>query len=154
MQNYLILTLLACLLAAPAAHADGELALANDKVAVAIAPDGSLASLRNVETGQDYAGGALLWRLYYDAPYEKEIQVLGSEQRPEVTSDGRVITLRYGSLRAHGRELDMRVTLTVTLEADKVRFGAALENNEPHTVIREFHYPLVHGAHLPADHKL
>ena len=154
MQNYLILTLLACLLAAPAAHADGELALANDKVAVAIAPDGSLASLRNVETGQDYAGGALLWRLYYDAPYEKEIQILGSEQRPEVSSDGRVITLRYGSLRAHGRELDMRMTLTVTLEADKVRFGARLENDEPHTVIREFHYPLVHGAHLPADHKL
>ena len=37
--------------------------LANDKVSVTIGPDGSLMSLRNQRTGQDYAGGARLWRL-------------------------------------------------------------------------------------------
>lgn len=128
--------------------------LANEKVGVCIGPDGSLVSLRNRQTGQDYAGGALLWRLYYDAPYQKEIQILGSEQSPEITCDGKTITLQYSSLKADGRELDMQVTLTVTLEEDKVRFGSTLCNNEPHTVLRELHYPLVHGAQIPEDHKL
>ena len=129
-------------------------ALSNDKVAVAVGADGSLVSLRNVVTGQDYAGGALLWRMYYDAPEEKEIQILGSEQRPAVTQEGNVITLQYDSLTVRGRTLDMQVVLTLTLEEDKVRFGSVLTNNEPHTVIRELHYPLVHGAKLPADHQL
>ena len=53
----------------------GAVTLANEAMSVSIAPDGSLASLRNLNTGHDYAGGALLWRLYYDAPYEKEIQI-------------------------------------------------------------------------------
>lgn len=132
----------------------GALTLKNDKVAVAISPDGSLASLCNVQTGQEYAGGKLLWRLYYDASYEKEIQILGSEQKPEVSCEGNVITIHYDSLKAHGRTLDMQVTLTVTLEEDKVRFGSVLENNEPHTVLRELHYPLVRDAKLPKDHKL
>ena len=132
----------------------GDVTLMNEDIAVSIAPDGSLASLRNLNTGHDYAGGALLWRLYYDAPYEKEIQIQGSEQTPAITKEGNVITLQYDSLTAHGKTLAMKVKLTVTLEKDKVRFGSVLENNEPHTVLRELHYPLVHGAELPEDHKL
>ena len=128
--------------------------LANDKMAVSIGLDGSLMSLKNEITGHDYAGGDLLWRLYYDSKQEKEIQILGSEQKPEVTCEGNVITLRYDSLSAHGKTLDMQVVLTVALEEDKVRFGSTLVNNEAHTVLRELHYPLVHGAKLPADHKL
>ena len=133
---------------------DGSTSLANDRVAVAVGPDGSLVSLKNIQTGQEYAGGGLLWRLYYDAPYEKEIQVLGSEQHPEIDTDGNVITLRYNSLEAHGRSLDVKLTLTITLEEDMVRFGSAMENHQEHTVIRELHYPLVHAAQIPGDHKL
>ncbi|MBP5520888.1 MAG: hypothetical protein J6X82_00540 [Bacteroidales bacterium] len=144
---------LAVLLSALTAQAN-PYSLSNQAIEVSIGEDGSLQSLRNVLTGHDYAGGGLLWRLYYDAPYEKEIQVLGSEQRPEISLEGDVITLSYSHLTAHGRTLDMKVTLTVALEGDKVRFGSTLENNEPHTVIRELHYPLVHGARLPSDHKL
>ena len=36
---------------------DDVLALSNDKVAVAIGPNGALASLRNMVTGQEYASG-------------------------------------------------------------------------------------------------
>ena len=129
-------------------------ALSNDKVAVALGADGSLVSLRNVQTGQDYAGGGLLWRLYYDSPEEKEIQILGSEQQPAIAQEGNIITLQYDSLTVRGKTLNMQITLTVTLEEDKVRVGAELANNEPHTVLREWHYPLVHGARLPEDHKL
>ncbi|MBP5382284.1 MAG: hypothetical protein J6Y45_02910 [Bacteroidales bacterium] len=144
---------LAVLLSALTAQAN-PYSLSNQAIEVSIGKDGSLQSLRNVLKGHDYAGGGLLWRLYYDAPYEKEIQVLGSEQRPEISLEGDVITLSYSHLTAHGRTLDMKVTLTVALEGDKVRFGSTLENHEPHTVIRELHYPLVHGARLPSDHKL
>ncbi len=133
---------------------EGAASLANDKVAVAIGEDGSLLSLRNVETGQDYAGGGLLWRLYYDAPYQKEIQILGSGQTPEINSDGKSIVLNYSSLKVDGRDLDIKLRLTLTIEDDKIRFASALRNDEPHTVLRELHYPLVHGASLPEDHKL
>ena len=137
-----------------AAMPDNAFLLSNDKIAVAIGQNGSLACLRNMITGHDYAADGLLWRMYYDSPAEKEIQVLGSDQTPDVSVDGDVITIKYRKLVSRGTELDMQVTLTVTLEEDKVRFGSALINNEPHTVIRELQYPLVHGAQLPKDHKL
>ena len=128
--------------------------LQNDRIAVSIGTDGSLQSLINIQTGHDYASGGLLWRLYYDSPGEKEIQISGSEQTPQITYADSVITLSYASLKTGDRELDMKVSLTITVEHDKVRFGSTLVNNEPKTVIRELHYPLVHGAILPEDHKL
>ena len=133
---------------------EGAATLKNALMSVSVGDDGSLVSLRNEVTGHDYAGGDILWRLYYDSKQEKEIQILGSEQKPEISAEGNVITLSYDKLTAHGSTLDMKMVLTITLEDDKVRFGSKLENNEPHTVMREFHYPLVHGAQLPADHKL
>lgn len=128
--------------------------LQNDRIAVSIGTDGSLQSLINIQSGHDYASGGLLWRLYYDSPDEKEIQISGSEQTPQITYADSVITLSYTSLKTGDRELDMKVSLTITVEHDKVRFGSTLVNNEPKTVIRELHYPLLHGAILPEDHKL
>ena len=128
--------------------------LQNDRIAVSIGTDGSLQSLINIQSGHDYASGGLLWRLYYDSPDEKEIQISGSEQTPQITYADSVITLSYASLKAGDRELDIKVSLTITVEHDKVRFGSTLVNNEPKTVIRELHYPLLHGAILPEDHKL
>lgn len=139
---------------AEAPVAEGAATLKNELMSVSVGHDGSLLSLRNEVTGHDYAGGSLLWRLYYDSMQEKEIQILGSEQKPEISAEGNVITLIYDKLTAHGRTLDMKLVLAITLEDDKVRFGSKLENNEPHTVMRELHYPLVHGAQLPDDHKL
>ena len=163
MKFYRLIILLATLLAAacvknkesiPAGLPEGALQLSNGSISVAVAPDGSLASLRNEVTGQEYASGGLLWRLYYDCPSEKEIQVVGSGQHPELSCQDNVITISYRSLVSRGADLDIHLTLTVTLEDDKVRFGSAIVNNEAHTVIRELHYPLVHGARLPEDHKL
>ena len=128
--------------------------LQNDRIAVSIGTDGSLQSLINIQSGHDYASGGLLWRLYYDSPDEKEIQISGSEQTPQITYADSVITLSYDSLKTGDRELDIKVSLTIIIEHDKVRFGSTLVNNEPKTVIRELHYPLLHGAILPEDHKL
>ena len=160
MKNTLLKLSLVALLALPCmvqAARKGEaqgLALENEQMRVEIGADGSLRSLRNKLSGYDYAGGEQLWRLYYDTTYEKEIQVEGREQRVELSERDGAIVLHYPTLRAHGREIGVELTLRVTLEADKVRFAAEMQNREAHTVVRELHYPLVGNAQLPADHKL
>ncbi|MGM9742758.1 MAG: DUF6259 domain-containing protein [Candidatus Cryptobacteroides sp.] len=128
--------------------------LSNENISVTIAEDGSLASLENVRTGQDYASGGYLWRLYYDSPQEKEIQVTGEGQKPEIGISGNTVTLAYSKLAVRGGETDIQLVLKVILEDDKVRFCSSLTNNEPHTVIRELQYPLVRGVRFPSDHKL
>lgn len=134
---------------------EGAVTLANDNIRVAIGADGSLVSLRNESTGQEYASGDLLWRMYYDCPMEKEIEISGAGQdAPAIVATDSTIVLTYSGVTVRGEKIAMDVVLTISLESDKVRFASKLVNNEPHTVIRELHYPLVHGAQLPTDHKL
>lgn len=133
----------------------GAVQLSNGKMSVEIAADGTLVSLKNDISGHNYASGGYLWRLYYDSVQEKEIQVTAIPQAPVVSSEGDTITVHYASLQdCYGKVLKMSLTLKIVLEQDKVRFGCNMANNEPHTVIREFQYPLVRGIVLPKDHKL
>ncbi len=131
-----------------------ESTISNENISVTISSDGSLKSLKNLQSGQEYASGEYLWRMYYDAPYEKEIQVIGGEQKAFVSLKGDTVNINYPYLMAHDKTLDMEINLKVILEDDKVRFSSSLSNNEEHTVIRELHYPLLRGANLPSDHKL
>lgn len=133
--------------------------LQNDKISVSVGQDGLLYALTNAETGQNYADGRYFWRMYYDSKEQKEIEILGENQAVQVSEEEGAIVLKYSGLTALRRRgeplhVDMNVTLTVMLEQDKVRFACSLENNEPHTVIREMQYPLVRGIQCPADHKL
>ena len=124
-------------------------------VEVAVDAQGNLTSLKNVQTGQEYAGGLPLWRLYFDRKDgEKEIEVLAKDNTPEVRQTEGRIELRYGSLKVRGGDLRMRLSLTVRIEDGLVRFGSEVENDEPHTIIRELHYPLVGSCRLPAEAKL
>ena len=130
--------------------------LANEKISVTIGKDGKLYSLKNEVTDHEYAStaGEYLWRLYYDTHAEEEIQVLGEEQSVEVSQEGDTIVLKYPSVKAHGKEIAFALTLKVILEDDKVRFASEIVNSEPHTVIREIHYPLIRDIQAPADHQL
>lgn len=129
--------------------------LSNEAMSITIGEDGLLYSLRNEQTGHEYsAGGDYMWRLYYDTPDEKEIQVLGDAQDVVVVQEGNTITLRYPRLLARGDTVEMQVTLCVKLEEDKVRFACDIQNNEPHSVVREMQYPLIRNIDAPADHKL
>ena len=73
---------------------------------------------------------------------------------------GDTLTLTYDRLNAtdfttrEAVKLDMRLTLDITLEGDEVRFASKIKNGQPHTIVRELHYPLVGGMPLPEDHKL
>ena len=72
-MNKMVKLLLACtgiLLFPAAGAAPKEHTLRNDKLQVSIDDRGRLTSIRNLETGRDYAGGDYLWRLYYDTQKE------------------------------------------------------------------------------------
>lgn len=162
-MNKMVKFLLACtgiLLFPAAGAAPKENTLRNDKLQVTVDDNGRLTSIKNLRTGQDYAGGDYLWRLYYDTQKAKEIEVLPGKQTPRITRKGDTITLTYDRLKANDFsidkevDLDMRLTLGITLEGDQVRFSSTIENNEPHTIVRELHYPLVGNMQLPANHKL
>jgi len=131
------------------------IALKGGDVEVAVDAKGNLTSLKNAQTGQEYAGGRPLWRLYFDRKDgEKEIEVLAPDNVPEVRQeDGRII-LTYRSLRTRNAELKMGLSLSVRVEDGLVRFGSEVSNSEPHTIIRELHYPLVGACRLPPGHRL
>lgn len=131
--------------------------LSNGRVSVAVDDSGCLTELRNLETGTGYAGGAALWRLYFDTPDQREVQVDGALMKPEISCDGTSILLHYPNMRADGRvdgDLAFSMTLSISLEDDLVRFGVQLSNAQPRTVIRELQYPLVGDLPLGKGYRL
>ncbi len=135
----------------------GNYTLSGRKIRVSVDERGRLTELKNLETGTDYAGGAALWRLYFDTPDQRELEIDGARHTPEISSDGTSIVLRYASVseeRRLGKNLAFSLVLTITLEDDMVRFASEILNSEPHTIIRELQYPLVGDLALPREHKL
>ena len=100
--------------------------------------------------GRNYAGGKPLWRLYYNTPEQKEIEVSGANELPVVTTQADTVFLNYD--RVGGK--DFQLCLKVWTEGTLVRFAASLSNNEPHTIIRELQYPLLGDLQIPEDYKL
>ncbi|MFA5190403.1 MAG: DUF6259 domain-containing protein [Verrucomicrobiia bacterium] len=137
-----------------AAHAD-VYTLKDQKVEVAIDAKGNLLSLKNLQTGHDYASGKPLWRLYFDRKDgQKENEVVAPDNAPVIRQQDNRIELSYEKLKTRGGNVHMKLTLTVRLEDGRVRFGSKISNEEPHTIIRELHYPLVGDCRLPAGHRL
>ena len=100
--------------------------------------------------GHDYAGGQPLWRLYYNTPEQKEIEVVAALEKPLVRSVADTVFLDYD--RVGGKAFALH--LKIWTDGAMVRFGASLENDEPHTIIRELQYPLIGNLQIPADYKL
>ena len=100
--------------------------------------------------GRNYAGGAPLWRLYYNTPDRKEIEISGADCTPVVSAREDTLLLDYS--RIGGKNFDLH--LKIWTEGAMVRFGATVENREPHTIIRELQYPLIGSLQLPEGYKL
>lgn len=129
--------------------------LKDPQVEVAVDAQGNLVSLKNPQTGHDYARGTSLWRLYFDRKDgEKENEVVACDNVPTIRQEGDRIELRYAALKARYGKVRMKLALTIRLENGKVRFGSEMSNEEPRTIIRELQYPLVGGCRLPEDHRL
>lgn len=144
-----------CALASiPGAQAK-DYTLKNDKVQVTIDDRGRLRSLKNVATGRDYAGQGYLWRMYYERPGFKENEITAGEQSsPKIERKGNTLTLTYPSVTHADTTVNVALQFTVTLEPEMVRFSSSITNKQPHTIVRELHYPLVQDMALPADYKL
>ena len=113
-----------------------------------------LLSLRNLQTGTDYAGGGGLWRLYYNTTERKEIEVTPAGQAPAVKLEEDAIRITYNRLFSEGDTLDMGLELTLRLQDGQLKCAARVENREPHTIVRELHYPLVGDLVLPEGFRL
>ena len=100
--------------------------------------------------GRNYAGGKSLWRLYYNTPEQKEIEISGDSETPVVRQVADTTFLEYNTLAGKRFRLQLRIWTEGTL----VRFGATVRNDEPHTVIRELQYPLIGDLHIPDTYKL
>lgn len=100
--------------------------------------------------GCNYAGNRGLWRLYYNTPEQKEIEITPRGEEPVVSMEGDTIRIDYGTLGGKAFSLH----LSIWEENGQIRFGAALENNEPHTIVRELQYPLIGDLQIPSDYKL
>ena len=100
--------------------------------------------------GRNYAGGAPLWRLYYNTHEQKEIEISAADCTPAVSRQADTVRLDYDSLAGKAFALHLKIWT----EGRVVRFAAALENNEPHTIVRELQYPLVGRLNIPQDYRL
>lgn len=128
--------------------------LKNENLEIVINSKGEIVSLTNLQTGQNYASGYPMWRLYFDTKTEKEIEVAGKNNTPVITQVDNVIVLKYKTLKIEQKQMNMALELKVVLENDKVRFCSKISNNEPHTIVRELQYPLIGNCQLPDDHRL
>ena len=128
--------------------------LKNTAIEVEIDGKGNLHTLKNGQTGHNYASGHSLWRLYFDSLRQNDNEVFAKDNVPEVTREGNQIIIRYTSLSYRSKTVKISLTLRVSLEEKQVRFASEMVNNEPHTVVRELQYPLVADCRLPADHHL
>lgn len=84
-MNKMVKLLLACtgILLFPAAGAAPKgNTLRNDKLQVSVDDQGRLTSIKNLETGRDYAGGDYLWRLYYDTQSQGDRGAARLNRRP------------------------------------------------------------------------
>ena len=144
--------------AAPAA----DFTLEKSGVRATIDGDGRLVRLVNTATGHDWAGGGALWRLYFDKRYtppgtpfaqtreERDIVVEASCQKAKVERRGESVVISYPSLKCRDRDLAMSLEIAVSQDADgSLRFASKIVNDEPHTIVRELHCPLVGDCSLP-----
>ncbi len=134
--------------------AQNRYTLKNQDIELSIDDQGNLVTLKNLQTGTNYASGKPMWRMYFDTQREKEIQILAKDNQPEIQQAGNQITLTCKGVKARGKYYKFNLTLKMNLEENMIRFGSEITNNELHTIVRELHYPLVGDIRTPADHQL
>ena len=109
----IILSFFALCLAPGIASADET--AGNGIVSVSVSGDGRLTSLTNLSTGHNYAGGEYLWRMYYDSPERKEIEISGAGQKAETSLRNGTIEVFYPNLVSEdGSTLDISLTLRIS----------------------------------------
>ena len=128
--------------------------LKNQKVEVSIDKSGNLVSLKNLQTGFNYASGSPIWRLYFDRKGHYGNEISAKFNAPDIHQEESQININYDNLKTLDGKLNIKLSLKIVLEENLVRFCSDITNNELNTIVRELQFPLVADCRLPADHKL
>jgi len=128
---------------------EGDIVLDNGRVRLVFErAQGRLISMGHRELDITLVGEPRLadnWRLLVPLPDWRGHDVFGRDQRlSEVRVEGTSAVLTWRGLRSAGADLDIAVTMRVTLDGDDVLFSATVENNSPH-VIEEVALPAIGG---------
>ncbi len=138
-MRYLLLALLALPMVAPGA----DVTLENAEVRLSIDEHGNLTQLANLRTGQNYAAGRPLWRMYFRQGDMFENEVAPEQSRPDVVREGDELVLRYTAVRSRERALKVELELHARLAGDEVRWSARIANREPEITVTELQFPLI-----------
>ncbi len=97
----------------------GQAFIANDGVRVAVDYEsGNLSYLGREDS--NFAGNSGLWRLYYNTPDQKEIEITPRGEKPVVSEEGDTIRINYSTLG--GKAFCLH--LSIWEEGGHIRFGA------------------------------
>lgn len=153
-----VLIILSCLLGhafnLAASDASSIYTLQGKDIIVSVSDKGELVSLKNLQTGVDYASGGYMWRLFYNSKDRNEIQIVGEGQKALVSKEKDTIIIKYDNLVCEGGTFNCSLLLKIHIDGDLVRFSSEIANHQTHTIVREFQYPLIHGMNLPKGYKL
>lgn len=110
-----------------------------------ISADGSAITWSAAGTSLAGTPGGDFWRLMADDGYYIEMTVKSSQQRNgRVTVNGnRTVVVYDGIVTDFGRELDIRLTLTIDDLGDRYSFGSRIENRDPAARANELEFPYI-----------
>ncbi len=127
--------------------------LQNDFMKLSVDDNGALQELLNCKTGQQYAGGGMLWRLYFQREDQMDREIIATNCTPEIRFQNDKIQLVYSQVVYGVETLNIQVHVTVWLEDDEAHWTIALQNNAD-VILRECQFPLLHGVQLKDDQPL
>ncbi len=82
------------------------------------------------------------WRVMADDGYYIEMQIKSSEQSGKVERQGNRTVVSYDRLVTdQGRQLDIRLKLTVTDLGDRLVFDSEIDNRDPKARVNVLQYP-------------
>lgn len=128
-------------------------ALENEALRLSLDDQGRLQEFRNKKTGHEYAGGGMLWRLYFQRGDQMGREVCGTDCVPVITVDDKRMHLQYSQVMLEGKALAVGVAITITLEGDEARWQMTLRNDSE-LLLRECQFPLIHNVQLAPEQPL
>ncbi len=119
--------------------------LENDRIQLKVDEHGRPTELRNKDNGVNYLRKHDLWRLIVDDGKCLEIETIPGNSLPEVTLDNNRMTIHHNEAfdKISGAKFDIGLEISFRLENDEIKTGITVNNNQPETIVKEVHFPLL-----------
>lgn len=124
--------------------------LSNSKIVFALDGNGSLSSLKNLDSGYEYASGGAFFRIIYSEDISLEEELFSNECIFRITesSDERIVC-------EYEKQSLVRVKIECVINDDDLSFNAEIENLSLNgNIIREFQFPYLSGTRVTESTRL